>query len=300
MDKPKVAIVISTYNGEKYIKEQIESILNQTYKNIEIYVRDDGSKDNTVQILKEYETKGKIKLIVGKNLGFINSFFETLTYCNDAKYYAFSDQDDIWEANKIEIGVEILEKENNEIPIMYYSNYDYYDTDMNFKSNSQERKNTSFQNCLVECVNPGMTTIINNNLRNLIINNLPKYCEGHDWWAYMLAQTFGKVIYDNRITNKHRVHEKNVSMCGKNFIQTQIHRITSLKKHNYFETIKKQIGELKRYFYKDLSKEQQKIIDSFEKITLKNQLRKLFYLHRYRNLITDEILIRIMFLIGAI
>ena len=79
MEERKVAILLSTYNGEKYVKEQIDSFLNQTYKNVEIIVRDDGSKDSTVKILKEYQNNyNNIKLTVGKNLGFIKSFFELL------------------------------------------------------------------------------------------------------------------------------------------------------------------------------------------------------------------------------
>ena len=71
-----VAVLVSTFNGEKYIKEQLDSILNQTYQNIHIYVRDDGSTDSTIAILKKYEQKGKIQLRLGKNIGFVNSFFE--------------------------------------------------------------------------------------------------------------------------------------------------------------------------------------------------------------------------------
>ena len=93
MEERKVAILLSTYNGEKYVKEQIDSFLNQTYKNVEIIVRDDGSKDSTVKILKEYQNNyNNIKLTVGKNLGFIKSFFELLKL-GDADYYAFADQD---------------------------------------------------------------------------------------------------------------------------------------------------------------------------------------------------------------
>ena len=91
METKKVAVVMSTYNGEQFIREQFDSILNQTYKNIEIVVRDDGSKDGTVDIVKEYQSKhNNIKLIEGENLGFVNSFFELLDLA-DAEYYAYAD-----------------------------------------------------------------------------------------------------------------------------------------------------------------------------------------------------------------
>lgn len=75
MKDKKVAVIMSTYNGEKFVKSQMDSILNQTYKNIEIIVRDDGSKDSTIEIVKEYQKKHKnIKLFEGENLGFIKAF----------------------------------------------------------------------------------------------------------------------------------------------------------------------------------------------------------------------------------
>lgn len=78
MNTKKVIICMSTYNGEKYLEEQLESLFSQTYKKIKIYVRDDGSTDGTIDILKKYEKKGKITLVLGKNLGYIGSFMNIL------------------------------------------------------------------------------------------------------------------------------------------------------------------------------------------------------------------------------
>ena len=91
-----VNVLISTYNGEKYIKDQIDSILGQTYPNIRIYVRDDGSSDNTCNILKEYEKAGKIVLFRGDNVKWGKSFLTLLKKAETGSYWAFSDQDDVW------------------------------------------------------------------------------------------------------------------------------------------------------------------------------------------------------------
>lgn len=301
--KPKVNVLISTYNGEKYLKEQLDSILIQTYQNIDIYVRDDGSKDGTISILKEYEKAGKIHFLQGKNVGFIDSFFTLLKDCDEAEYYAFCDQDDVWLEDKIKRAVTMLEENKEEsLPILYYSNYDFYDTNMTFQSHAINKKKPSFLNCLVECINLGMTTVINENARNIAIKNLPSFCEGHDWWLYMICEGMGKVLYDETVTAKHRLHESNTSECGKNFISLQIHRIKSLFQENYFKTIHKQIQEYATYFLEDLSKENQEILKLFniEKFRYRNQLKKLCYPKRYRQVWTDEIMIRFMFLIGAI
>ncbi len=300
---PKVNVLMSTYNGEKYIKEQLDSILAQTYPNIEIYVRDDGSKDNTISILKEYETKGKIHFIQGENVGFIHSFFKLLKDCNQAYYYAFSDQDDIWLEDKIQRAVRRLEENKEEnLPIMYYSNYDFYYEDMTFKSHAPNRKKPSFHNCLVECINSGMNTVINEKARQLTINAIPEVCASHDWWLYMICEGMGKVIYEDVATVKHRSHGNNVSECGKSFLALQIYRIKSLFQENYFKTIHKQIQEYAKYFADDLSKENQTILKLFniEKFRYRNQIKKLCYHKRFRQVLSDEIMIRFMFLIGAI
>ena len=158
-ENKEVAVVISTYNGEKWIKDQLDSIINQTYKNIKIFVRDDGSKDGTLDILREYSNKGQIILEEGQNIGYIKSFFKVLENAKDFKYYAFCDQDDIWMDFKIERAVEALEKKDNNKVLMYFSDYDYYDADMNFKEHfNGYKKGPSFRNSIVDPVRGGSIT----------------------------------------------------------------------------------------------------------------------------------------------
>lgn len=242
-------------------------------------------------------------MIQGENVGFIQSFFTLLKDCPQADYYAFSDQDDIWLEDKIQRAVRKLEENKEEnLPLMYYSNYDFYYEDMTFQSHAKNKKYTSFQNCLVECANLGMTTMINETARQFALNAIPSSCEGHDWWLYMICEGMGKVLYDDMVTAKHRLHESNTSECGKSFLALQIYRVKSLLKENYFKTIHKQIQEYTNYFFKDLSEENQKILDLFniEKFQYRNQLKKLCYPKRFRQVWSDEMMIRVMFLIGAI
>ena len=120
MEKAKVQVLMSTYNGERFLREQMESLLQQTYENLEILIRDDGSKDGTCEILKEYgERYSNIKVYYESNVGVIKSFFELLKK-SEAAYIAFCDQDDVWLAEKIERAVEILK--NQQAPALYCSN----------------------------------------------------------------------------------------------------------------------------------------------------------------------------------
>ena len=107
----RIAVLMSSYNGEQYIKEQIDSILNQKGKfNIDIYVRDDGSFDNTIHILEDYQKKGLIKFCGGENIGPAKSFLTLLALADGYDFYAFADQDDIWFENKIESAILKIEK----------------------------------------------------------------------------------------------------------------------------------------------------------------------------------------------
>jgi len=122
----KVEILMATYNGEKYLKEQIESIINQSYNDWTLLIRDDKSKDNTVSIIEEYERKdSRIKLLRDKKekLGFVKNF-EELLKSSHKEFIMFSDQDDYWEKDKIKNYIEILKKNENLIqkPLLIHSN----------------------------------------------------------------------------------------------------------------------------------------------------------------------------------
>ena len=303
MEDKKVAVILSTYNGEAYIKTQIDSILNQRYKNIDIYVRDDGSKDSTVSILKEYENKGIIHFYPRENVGFIKSFFECLSFCDDADFYAFCDQDDEWFDFKIARAVEKLSKKNEDEPLLYFSDYDFYDNDMNFIAHSKShKKGPSFRNAIVDCINLGITTVINKKTRDIMVkSNIQKSC-GHDWTAYMICSGFGEIIYDKTSTIKYRRTGNNVSPGGKNFIQMQIWRIKKFLLNNYFQNVKEELIEFENLFSDKLSKEDKKLLNLFtsRKYNFFKMIKRVFYPKMFRQKLTDEIMLRFVILIGKL
>lgn len=300
----KVAILLSTYNGEKYLREQIDSILAQTYDNFELIVRDDGSKDSTVEIIKEYVEKSdkEITLMVGKNLGFIKSFFELLKH-SDADYFSFADQDDVWLPNKIELAVKSLNKLDDTKPNMAFSNVDYYDTEMNFMGNGDSKgKKGYFLNSLYECINQGMTMVINKTARDYIINNIPEKCFFHDWWTYMICTAFGNVVQDDVVTVKYRRAKTNATVEGQGKITLLMWRIKKLFLGDGMKDIKAQQTIFKNIFYKDLSDENKKILDTFEgeKYNFIKALKKTFYPHKIRRKLIDDLSVRILFLFGVL
>lgn len=130
----KLCILLSTYNGSYYIQEQLDSICHQDFDGeVVIYIRDDGSSDNTVDIVKSFSSLGKgnkrIILTEGENIGVHRSFLAILNEAPQADYYAFCDQDDYWYHNKINTAVEYLKREDG--PALFYSGYEVVDSLLN-------------------------------------------------------------------------------------------------------------------------------------------------------------------------
>jgi glycosyltransferase involved in cell wall biosynthesis len=299
----KVKVLLSSYNGEEYIGQQLDSILQQTYPDIEIYVRDDGSKDHTVELLEVYEKKGLIHLEKGSNVGFVQSFFWLVANSGEADYYAFSDQDDVWFPEKIAMALEKLSGADETKPVLYFSNYDFYDGDLHFLAHRDSKSpKISFRNSLVDCVSLGFNSVFNRTARELTVTHMPVKSTGHDWWMYMLCSGLGEVIYDERPTVKYRRHNANVSDGGDSFLKFQIWRFKRFFLNGYFKKIHEQIKEFEVFFGDRLSEEDRKELALFTKDGFHpgNTFKKVFYPKYFRQRPIDEIFIRLVILIGRL
>lgn len=298
----KVAVLISSYNGEKYLKEQLDSILRQTYQNIEIVIRDDGSKDETAEIIKSYQKEhDNIILQEGENLGFLKSFFKLLEFEN-ADYFAFCDQDDVWLENKIELAVQALNQADDTKPNMVFGNSDYYDETMHLIGKGENHKTFSFKNSLYECVAQGMTMTINNEARKMILQNIPEKCLFHDWWTYMICSGMGNVLYNDETIVKYRRLPKNATAEGQSIFKIFAWRIKNLLTGEGMKNIRAQQLEYKHRFYNKMSTEKQKILDIFvqEKYNFLKAIQKAFYPHKLRRKLMDDIMVRILFMLGIL
>jgi glycosyltransferase involved in cell wall biosynthesis len=204
-----ISIVMATYNGEKYIKTQLDSIINQTYKNIEIIIVDDLSNDNTVEIVKNYISRYKnIRLYVNpKNLGYIKNF-EKGSKKTTGDFIAFSDQDDFWMPRKLErLATEI-------------GNYDviYCNSELVDKKLNSLNKKLSTNHNFISSKNP-INFMIKNCVSGhamLIKKELLHNCFDfsdlipHDWWVTFIASTKNGVCFLNETLVKYRIHNDNV------------------------------------------------------------------------------------------
>ena len=298
---PKVAIIMSTYNGEKYLGQQLESILQQTYRNIDIFVRDDGSTDGTLAILYKYANKNKnIYIEQGGNLGFAPSFLKALSGVKGYDYYAFCDQDDVWLDFKIQRAVEKLEKYPNDQPLLYGSSYDYYDMGLNFCEHAKHPKRIgSFIGSLSEGLTIGTCMVINSATRELILRADPDKIYAHDCFTNMACSALGKIIYDSKPTIKYRRTGNNASPQGYSFFKLQVYRVKNFLIGLDIQRINQQNQHFIEVFYDELSPEDQKIADLFRgKNTASKQIRKVFYPERWRSSLFDEASLRFLFLIG--
>lgn len=237
VEKKKVCILLSTYNGEKYLREQLESLLLQEDVELTIVARDDGSKDSTLQILEEYSKKDeRVTYFVGDNVGPAQSFFDLIIKSPDADYYAFCDQDDVWDSDKLKIAVRFLEKEDNTKPNMYYSNLRIVDQDLKFYrlSHAEPSVQENKYSVLTEDMATGCTVVFNRTTAEYVRTGSPEYCSMHDTWIYMICKFFGKTIYDFDAHISYRQHGNNVvgTYLGKKTKDIYIARIKRLFDRN--------------------------------------------------------------------
>lgn len=230
----KVAVIMSTYNGEEFLKEQLDSILLQEGVWTEIYIRDDGSKDGTKRILSQYSQKENIHLFCENNIGVGNSFMEML-YRVPAQYdyYAFSDQDDIWYPEKLAVAVEALSSHD---VCLYASNQECTDREGNIiKIRHKKNPYTEPMGILSNNLLSGCTMVFNRKLFLLLTDRRRRpSCDLlrnriHDVWVGMVASITGGIYYDAKAFIKYRQHEKNVvGAAEKNNLQKMREQIRKL------------------------------------------------------------------------
>lgn len=224
----KVCVLMSTYNGEKYLREQIDSILNQENVEVDILIRDDGSTDNTLNILKEYIKKHKnINYYTGANLRSAKSFMNLLFTAKEYNYYAFSDQDDVWDKNKLYVAVSKL-KEGYDL---YGGKKSIVDSELNILNIEDEIPvSLELGSVILRCRVSGCTMVFTKNLREKLLKYDPIVLSMHDSWVLKVAVSVGKVFFDNNKYILYRQHSNNVVGAKKSFINQFKERILNLKK----------------------------------------------------------------------
>jgi len=236
---PEVAILLCTFQGQRFLHEQLASIESQSLKAWTLLVSDDGSSDNTLDILQEYQKawcRGQLNLQSGPRQGFAANFL-SLTCQADIKtdFYAYADQDDIWEADKLERAVNWLKTIPADVPALYCSRTRLVDEENRTLGFSPLFKRPPcFANALMQNIGGGNTMVFNHATRKLLCQ-AGKDIEvvSHDWWAYILVTGCGgKVFYDEYPSVRYRQHKENLVGTNKS-IKGKITRIQKLFSGHY-------------------------------------------------------------------
>lgn len=293
----KVAVLLSTYNGSKFLRAQLESLCNQSHAAIEIFVRDDGSVDDTLNIL---ESACLHVLPDTQNLGATKSFSILLDYAvsnSDADYFMFCDQDDIWLSDKVAITLAQLltmEAAHGDIPLLVHTDLEVVDEALNIISHSMwdyeyilPQKNT-LSRLLIQNTVTGCTMMINRKLAEKCIS-IPSKAIMHDWWIALVASYFGKIGYVERVTIKYRQHAKN-TVGVKRFDISAVAHLLSLLKNLIFRDNTclshlavnlRQARAFLEVFENDLDNEARTMLVEFLNLGKKNYLQRRVTLLKY-------------------
>nr|WP_318381087.1 glycosyltransferase family 2 protein [uncultured Enterobacter sp.] len=233
-----ITVLLSTFNGENFLLEQLDSLRSQTYSEFKVYIRDDGSTDNTLSILESYCSKDSRFILInsGGNVGCAESFLKLMSSI-ESDVYMFCDQDDVWLKDKIaRVYSHFSKVEDNSIPQLYHSDLIVVDEKLDVLNNSflkhqsfnaydsMAKNNLYIQNFVVGC-----TMAVNSALADKISKKLTdhKSIAMHDWWAALVAKSFGTIHFDDEKTILYRQHSKNVLGAQPNTLRRFIRSLIS-------------------------------------------------------------------------
>ncbi|MDG3180837.1 glycosyltransferase family 2 protein [Streptococcus suis] len=283
----KVNILMSTYNGQQFLAEQIRSIQDQSYTDWTLFIRDDGSSDNTKEILKNFERQdSRIHLIdsdKSDNLGVIKSFHKLVNH-DRADYYFFSDQDDVWLPNKLELSLKEAQNYLADLPLMVYMDLKVVNQDLEIMTESMVKSqshhaNTELVQELTENTVTGGVAMINHTLAEMWQETDDILM--HDWYLALLASAFGNLVFIDQPGELYRQHSDNVlgartlSKRFKKWIRPHILFAV------YWDLIKNSQKQARHLLQMPLSQSNRELIEAFVTIMDKPMLERYQTLRKY-------------------
>jgi len=231
-----VTILMATFNGSAFLEDQLNSIQQQDYKNWKLIISDDGSSDNTIDIINEFITKNtncSVIVLKGPQKGFACNFLNMLRYV-ETDYACFCDQDDIWMHDKLSYSISQLSSKM--CPSVYTARTSLIDETGKLIGKSQEfNKPTTFRNALVQSIAGGNTMMLNAAAIKLInsVFSVDDYPVSHDWWIYILISgSGGEIVYDKCPKVFYRQHKGNL-IGSNNSFAARAYRIKLLLSGHY-------------------------------------------------------------------
>lgn len=221
----KIIVLLSSYNGERFLCAQLDSLLAQEGVRLRVLVRDDGSSDRTWELLVAYKERYPLffEVMKGENVGFAMSFTRLLERAVeqyvDVDYFAFCDQDDVWLPDKLKVAVDRLSEEDHSLPLTYCSNTTLVDVDLHEVGQAWDPREVILtkERALIQSFATGCTMVFNKVAAEIYVTHLPKVIKVHDFLMYQLCVFLGKVVWDERSRILYRQHGNN-QIGRKNFL----------------------------------------------------------------------------------
>lgn len=232
LDDHKVCVLLSTYNGEKYLPEQLQSLYEQEGVEVSLLVRDDGSSDSTCSVLDVEQGAGRLTWYTGENLKPAFSFWNLLQKAPDSPFYAFCDQDDVWDKDKLKVAVDKLVSAGD-MPALYFCQTRLVDASLNEIESVKISPLLTYDEALIYHFVTGCTMVINSAMREVLLRYTPEFIRMHDIWIYNVAQAVGaKVFFDSIPHISYRQHGGNVIGQANSFKTVWKARVERIKKDN--------------------------------------------------------------------
>lgn len=277
--RPRVLVLLSTYNGERYLKEQLESIVSQKDVDVSISISDDISKDSTIEIIKEFQKKHKIEYRINKtNKNFTYNFLD-LIYDNvsaDYDYFALSDQDDVWLDNKLISAINLLKEKNRHF---YCSNLTVVDEKLEngHPMNKFKVKNDKAAPYILENICTGCTVVFDKEFMTHLGKHYPEKIYLHDYWLMLVAAFTSNFVYDENSYILYRQHGDN-QIGSNDSLEAYYKNLNTSKSHRY-----NLVSELLKGYGDEIKPEDKKDLESFLKYKRNFFIRlKFFFSLKYR------------------
>lgn len=302
---PRVEILLATYNGARYLPEQLDSLVAQRHRPITLVTRDDGSSDDTVAVVRSYADRLPLRVLPAGHLGVRRSFFTLLAAADPAAdYVAFCDQDDVWIPDKLARAVARLAALDPDVPALYCARATLTDGALNPIGHTRlPGRPAGFANALIENIASGMATVMNRAAAALINAAPPSATVNpiHDWWAYQVVAACGTVIYDPEPALLYRQHGRNtIGVARGPFagFRARIRRQLSGESRGEITAL---AAELRRCHGERMPRTARAMLDDF--LQPRGPLARAAYVLRcplYRQRPSDDLAFRLLYLFGRV
>ncbi len=298
----KIQILLSTYNGERYLRDQLDSFLAlENFKDVKVLIRDDGSTDGTLAILHEYQEKFGFEVIEGENLGLNASMYELLRHRDRCcEYYSFSDQDDVWLPDKLTRAIDALQKLDTSSPLLYVACSHLTDEDLNIQGHTFiPKRKLTFYNAMIQNVCPGHAQVCNAALVNVLFEKYSDSIMVFDYWCYLLASAIGTVVFDPTPTTLYRQHKSNVIGCEHSrlkVLKIRIARVRSKVSAQNAKQLKAMYDVASDVMPEEYKRETERFFKGQKNFF--SRIGYLFHSKAYRQTPIETLIFRIMYLFG--